>query len=73
MHEVMRSTELIPQQYTLALNISENVLFLQRPYYVRALHERPLDPTLSIYGESYLAVVERCSVSHEGDQVLQRR
>ncbi|RSH80750.1 hypothetical protein EHS25_007086 [Saitozyma podzolica] len=50
------------QQYTLALNISENVLFLQRPYYVRALHERPFDPTLSTYGESYLAVVERCSV-----------
>jgi hypothetical protein len=69
MHEAVRNTELVPQQYTLALNISENVLFLQRPYYVRALHERPFDPTLSTYGESYLAVVERCSVSHVGDQV----
>jgi hypothetical protein len=69
MHEAVPIADLIPQQYTLALNISENVLFLQRPYYVRALHERPLDPTLSTYGESYLAVVERCSVSHEGDQV----
>ncbi|WWD21848.1 hypothetical protein CI109_106336 [Kwoniella shandongensis] len=50
------------QQFTLALNISENILFLQRPYFVMAMHDQPIDPTRSMYGHSYLAVVERCNV-----------
>ncbi|WVQ83747.1 hypothetical protein IAT38_005891 [Cryptococcus sp. DSM 104549] len=50
------------QQFTLALNISENILFLQRPYFVMAMHDQPADPTRSVYGHSYLAVVERCNV-----------
>lgn len=50
------------QQFTLALNVSETILFLQRPYFVRALQEAPHDPTTSRYGKSYLAVVERCNV-----------
>nr|ODN85910.1 hypothetical protein L203_04409 [Cryptococcus depauperatus CBS 7841] len=50
------------QQFTLALNISENVLFLQRPYFVMAMHDEPADPVRSVYGHSYLAVVERCDV-----------
>ncbi|WVF70366.1 hypothetical protein IAT40_005156 [Kwoniella sp. CBS 6097] len=50
------------QQFTLALNISEHVLFLHRPYFVMAMHDQPADPTRSVYGRSYLAVVERCSV-----------
>ncbi|KAE8543300.1 hypothetical protein D1P53_000002 [Cryptococcus gattii VGV] len=50
------------QQFTLSLNISENILFLQRPYFVMAMHDEPADPTRSIYGHSYLAVVERCNV-----------
>ncbi|OCF39133.1 hypothetical protein I317_07074 [Kwoniella heveanensis CBS 569] len=50
------------QQFTLALNISEHVLFLHRPYFVMAMHDQPMDPTRSVYGRSYLAVVERCSV-----------
>lgn len=50
------------QQFTLALNVSETILFLQRPYFVRALQEAPQDPTTSRYGKSYLAVVERCNV-----------
>ncbi|KAL1410582.1 hypothetical protein Q8F55_004595 [Vanrija albida] len=50
------------QQFTLALNVSESILFLQRPYFVKALQEAPQDPTRSIYGKSYLAVVERCNV-----------
>lgn len=51
------------QQFTLALNISETILFLHRPYFAKALHERLQDPTRSLYGPSYLAVVERCNVS----------
>lgn len=50
-------------QYTIALNISEQILHLQRPYFVMAMHDQPVDPTRSIYGHSYLAVVERCNVS----------
>nr|XP_018266019.1 uncharacterized protein I303_02397 [Kwoniella dejecticola CBS 10117]OBR88177.1 hypothetical protein I303_02397 [Kwoniella dejecticola CBS 10117] len=50
------------QQFTLALNISEHVLFLHRPYFVMAMHDQPVDPTRSVYGRSYLAVIERCSV-----------
>ncbi|GMK58669.1 hypothetical protein CspeluHIS016_0601110 [Cutaneotrichosporon spelunceum] len=50
------------QQFTLALNVSEAILFLQRPYFVRALQEAPQDPTRSAYAKSYLAVVERCNV-----------
>lgn len=50
------------QQFTLALNVSESILFLQRPYFVRALQEAPQDPTRSAYAKSYLAVVERCNV-----------
>ncbi|BEI83841.1 hypothetical protein CcaverHIS002_0404450 [Cutaneotrichosporon cavernicola] len=50
------------QQFTLALNVSEAILFLQRPYFVRALQESPQDPTRSTYAKSYLAVVERCNV-----------
>ncbi|WVQ76376.1 hypothetical protein IAR50_006041 [Cryptococcus sp. DSM 104548] len=50
------------QTYTLALNIAEAILFLQRPYFVMAMHDEPTDPTRSLYGHSYLAVVERCNV-----------
>lgn len=50
------------QQFTLSLNVSETILFLQRPYFIKALQENPKDPTKSIYGKSYLAIVERCTV-----------
>ncbi|KAK4684896.1 hypothetical protein P7C73_g5268, partial [Tremellales sp. Uapishka_1] len=50
------------QQHALALNISETILFLLRPFYARALHEQPLDPSKSKYGEAFLAVVERCRI-----------
>lgn len=52
------------QQFTLALNVAENIMFLQRPYFVSALNENPQDPTKSMYGHSYLVVVERCNVGH---------
>jgi hypothetical protein len=51
------------QQHSLAVNISEAILFLQRPYFLKALHENPLDPSRSQYGAAFLAVIERCSVS----------
>ncbi|WWC88880.1 uncharacterized protein L201_003795 [Kwoniella dendrophila CBS 6074] len=50
------------QQCTLAINISETVLFLHRPFYARALNEAE-DPTRSTFGLSFLAVVERCHVT----------
>jgi hypothetical protein len=54
------------QQYTLALNVGEVIMFLQRPYFMKALHEDPMDPARSRYGRSYMTVIERCSVSLEG-------
>lgn len=51
------------QQFTLYLNLTEAITFLHRPYFLRALHEDVPDPTQSIYGQSYLTVIERCNVS----------
>jgi hypothetical protein len=50
------------QQFTLAINLSECLIFLHRPYFARALHESPGDPTRSAFGQSYLVVMERCNV-----------
>lgn len=50
------------QQYTLAINISETMLFLNRPYYARAVQDATLDLTQSEFGQSYLVVVERSNV-----------
>lgn len=58
------------QQFTLALNVSESILSLQRPYFVMALNENPQDPTRSMYGHSYLVVVERCNVGFHFDYLL---
>ncbi|OCF32109.1 hypothetical protein I316_06265 [Kwoniella heveanensis BCC8398] len=49
------------QQFTLAMNLSELIVFLERPYFAQALHASPSDPTRSQYGQSYLTVVERCN------------
>jgi hypothetical protein len=57
-----RDLRLSFQQFTLAINISETVLFLHRPYFARALHARELDAARTEFGPSYLAVVERSSV-----------
>lgn len=51
------------QQHTLSLNVSEAQFFLLRPFFARALNENPADPSKSKYGEAYLCVAERCSVS----------
>lgn len=57
-----RNLQLTFQQFVLALNISECLVHLHRPYFARALYESPKDPSRSRFGQSYLAVVERCNV-----------
>nr|KIR85713.1 hypothetical protein I308_03820 [Cryptococcus tetragattii IND107] len=42
-------------------SISETLLFLHRPYFVRALLKTSPDPSQSVYAPSYLTVVERCN------------
>lgn len=47
----------------LALNISETIINLHRPYYAKALYENIDDRVASVYAPSYLTVIERCAVS----------
>lgn len=55
---------LIPlQQNSLALNICETIIWLHRPYYAKALYVENDRREISMYGQSYLAVIERCAVS----------
>ncbi|RSH91564.1 hypothetical protein EHS25_009863 [Saitozyma podzolica] len=51
------------QQFHLSLMVSEAIVNLHRPYFVRALQSRRDDPIRSIYGTSFLAVVERCNIA----------
>ncbi|WVQ84771.1 hypothetical protein IAT38_006928 [Cryptococcus sp. DSM 104549] len=55
-----RDFQLTFQQFNIAMNVSETLIFLHRPYYARALHTSVDDPTKSAYGQSYLTAVERC-------------
>ncbi|KAI5478846.1 hypothetical protein MNV49_004578 [Pseudohyphozyma bogoriensis] len=48
------------QQHTLAMNICEAVLSLQRPFFTRALFQSPRDLTKSRFYPSVTAVFERC-------------
>ncbi|ORY30771.1 hypothetical protein BCR39DRAFT_598252 [Naematelia encephala] len=50
------------QQFHLALMISETIVNLFRPFFIRALTERPDDPIRSAYGQAVLSVLERCNV-----------
>lgn len=70
---VNRGLRLTFQQFTLALNVCETVLFLHRPYFARALHARRTDPARTEFGPSYLAVVERSSVSQRCCRCPKRR
>lgn len=56
---------LTTQRHVLALNIADAVLFLQRPYFTKALYEAPLNPCQSKYASSFLAVFERCLVGSQ--------
>lgn len=50
------------EQYSLAMMISESIVNLYRPYFMRALIECPGDPLRTVYGQAYLSVVERSNV-----------
>ncbi|KAA8642659.1 Zn(II)2Cys6 transcription factor [Aspergillus tanneri] len=58
-----RSMTISFQQMNLALNISETIINLHRPYYAKALYEDKEDTVRSIYATSFLTVIERCAVS----------
>jgi hypothetical protein len=51
------------QQFSLAMNISEMILYLHRPFFAKILYDRNSDPMRSPFALSYLTVVERCTVS----------
>ncbi|ODN81761.1 hypothetical protein L202_02144 [Cryptococcus amylolentus CBS 6039] len=53
-HKTLRRTFLF-------ISISETLLFLHRPYFVRALLGASSDPSQSMYAPSYLTVIERCN------------
>nr|XP_018263450.1 uncharacterized protein I303_03319 [Kwoniella dejecticola CBS 10117]OBR85608.1 hypothetical protein I303_03319 [Kwoniella dejecticola CBS 10117] len=57
-----RSMSLSFQQTSLALNISETIIFLHRPYFAKVLYSKTEDRIRSVYAPSYLAVIERCGV-----------
>ncbi|GCB23345.1 uncharacterized transcriptional regulatory protein C1F7.11c [Aspergillus awamori] len=49
------------KQSNLALNISETIINLHRPYYAKALYDIN-ERTKSIYAPSFLTVIERCGI-----------
>lgn len=57
-----RSMSLSFQQTNLSFNISETFINLHRPYYAKALYEDIDDRLRSVYAQSYLAVIERCTI-----------
>ncbi|KAI2919210.1 hypothetical protein CBS147320_8664 [Aspergillus niger] len=56
-----RSMTISFQQSNLALNISETIINLHRPYYAKALYDIN-ERTKSIYAPSFLTVIERCGI-----------
>ncbi|KAL5330096.1 hypothetical protein ACEPPN_003620 [Leptodophora sp. 'Broadleaf-Isolate-01'] len=50
------------RQTNLALNVSETIINLHRPYYAKALYEQIDDRMKSAYASSFLAVIERCAI-----------
>ena len=57
-----RSMKLSFQQMNLSFNISETFINLHRPYYAKALYKDIDDDLRSLYAQSYLAVIERCTI-----------
>jgi hypothetical protein len=51
------------EQHWLALIVSETIVNLNRPYFIKALVERPEDPTRTAHGQAFLSVLERSNVS----------
>lgn len=56
------SEKLALQQHTLALNVNECLLYLNRRYFAHALKTHPQDPLRSPFAQSYIAVMECCRV-----------
>ncbi|KAL2432701.1 hypothetical protein ABEF95_014691 [Exophiala dermatitidis] len=56
-----RSMTISFQQTNLALNISETIINLHRPYYAKALYD-DVESVESVYAPSFLTVVERCAI-----------
>ncbi|KAK9350906.1 hypothetical protein V1523DRAFT_418316 [Lipomyces doorenjongii] len=57
-----RSMTISFQQMNLALNISETMINLHRPYYAKALYDHIDDRMRSVYAPSFLTVIERCAI-----------
>ncbi|KAK9234666.1 hypothetical protein V1525DRAFT_391222 [Lipomyces kononenkoae] len=57
-----RSMTISFQQMNFALNISETIINLHRPYYAKALYDDIEDRIKSVYAPSYLTVIERCAI-----------
>ncbi|KAM5344358.1 hypothetical protein ACJ41O_012895 [Fusarium nematophilum] len=55
-----RSLAISFQQTNLALNVSETIINLHRPYYAKALYD--VDRVESIYKSSFYTVIERCAI-----------
>ncbi|TIA85374.1 hypothetical protein E3P99_04014 [Wallemia hederae] len=56
------SEKLALQQHTLALNVNECLLYLNRRYFAHALKTYSHDPLRSPFAQSYVAVMECCRV-----------
>ena len=50
------------QQTNLALNISETIINLHRPYYAKALYDDVGSDGRSLYAPSFFTVIERCAI-----------
>lgn len=51
------------QQTNLALNISETIINLHRPYYAKTLYDVDnVDNIESVYKHSFYTIIERCAV-----------
>ncbi|OQV06667.1 Fungal specific transcription factor domain-containing protein [Cladophialophora immunda] len=57
-----RSMTISFQQTNLALNISETIINLHRPYYAKALYDDVDDRVKSVHAPSFLTVIERCAI-----------
>ncbi|KFZ02024.1 hypothetical protein V500_00474 [Pseudogymnoascus sp. VKM F-4518 (FW-2643)] len=57
-----RSITISFQQTNLALNISETIINLHRPYYAKALYDDIDNYARSAYASSFFTVIERCAI-----------
>lgn len=59
------------ERHWLALIVSETIVNLNRPYFIKALVERPDDPTRTAYAQAFLSVLERSNVCTETCSFIQ--